>query len=105
MMHNTAAKEKARQHPRGTNPFPPAERDHLVNMQRFAGIYPNRVCIPLSRDRYLERTRRILEDRAVRYARVPFRSRDEVYYFFKDYDDVLLLNEALTGSEPTDGTH
>ena len=49
----------------------------------------------MSRDPFMEITRHHLEAHGIHYARVPFRSRDEVYYFFNSVADVAVLLQIV----------
>jgi hypothetical protein len=74
---------------------PPTGAANAAELRRQSSFYKNRVCVPLSRDAFMEITRHHLEAHGIHYARVPFRSRDEVHYFFNSVADVAILLQVV----------
>lgn len=64
------------------------EQQSIKTLADYGKRYRNRVCLKLSEDLYHFGLLSYLSTTATRYARVPFRTVDEVYYFFENSEDL-----------------
>ena len=74
---------------------PLADAHNAAELRQHSSAYKNRICVPLSGDAFLEVTRAHLAEHGIHYARIPFRSRDEVYYMFHSFEDVAVLLQVV----------
>jgi hypothetical protein len=71
------------------------DRDSLAVFDRHARKYQHRIAWALSEDPFFGGLKQLFESRNVRFARVPLRSLDTVYYLFKDSDAVSLFFDFI----------
>ncbi|MGO4508010.1 hypothetical protein AB4Z51_13410 [Bradyrhizobium sp. 2TAF36] len=76
------------------------EKSNIANFSAHAKRYSHRLALPLSKDLFTQGLQAYLEQMDVKFARIPFRSIDTVYYLFKDAMSMKSMMDFMAKADP-----